>query len=202
MLYEIATLQVTLFAVPDVLGPLESYTAGAPGRLLGCWETEHGEIFGRLLVLRGFEDAAELARERERLLTSADPFGIGDHLDHFTVETYRMFPFLPDVTPGAYGGVYEFRTYHLKLGGLNPTMSGWRKAVPERTRMYPLTAAMYGLDGIPRITHIWPFPDLNARLEIRKESYDRGIWPPENGPQNIAHATSSIGIPTAISPLH
>ncbi|MEK8173856.1 NIPSNAP family protein [Streptomyces sp. M19] len=52
----------------------------------------------------------------------------------------------------------------------------------------------------PRITHIWPFPDLNARLEIRGESYARDLAP-ENGPENIAHATSTIALPTPISPL-
>jgi hypothetical protein len=28
-----------------------------------------------------------------------------------------------------------------------------------------------------------------------------GIWPPPNGPQNIAYAWSTISIPTRISPL-
>ncbi|GAA2299761.1 NIPSNAP family protein [Streptomyces violaceusniger] len=203
MLYELATLSLKLYSVPKALSALETYTTrdAIGGRLLGCWEPEHGEIVGRLLLLRGFEGAGELAEERRRVLGSSDPFGIGEHLTGFQVESYAPFPFLPPVEPGEYGSVYEFRTYDLKVGGLAPTMAGWEAAVPERTRLYPLTTAMYGLDGVPRITHIWPFPDLNARLEIRRESYERGIWPPENGPENIAHATSTIALPTPISPL-
>ncbi|KAA9148182.1 NIPSNAP family protein [Amycolatopsis acidicola] len=201
MIYELATLSLRLRSVPRALSGIEAATTKAPGTLLGCWETEIGEIITRLLVLRGFESAEELAEERRRQLFSADPFGIGEDLTGMRLETYEKFPFLPDVRPGKYGSVYEFRTYELKMGGLAPTMEGWREAVPERTRMYPLTITMYALDGVPRITHIWPFPDLNARLDIRRESYERGIWPPRNGPESIDRATSTIALPTAISPL-
>ncbi|HVV13647.1 NIPSNAP family protein [Amycolatopsis sp.] len=201
MIYELATLSLRLRSVPRALPRIEAATSAAPGRLLGCWETEIGEIVTRLLVLRGFESAAELAEERRGQLFSADPFGIGEDLTGLRLETYEKFPFLPDVEPGEYGSVYEFRTYELTIGGLPPTIDGWRAAVPGRTAMYPLTVAMYGLDGAPRITHIWPFPDLNARLEIRRESYERGIWPPRNGPESIRRATSTIALPTEISPL-
>jgi hypothetical protein len=202
MLYELTTLALKVYSVPRALPLLESYTTSADGKLLGCWETEHGVIVGRLLLLREFADTRQLMAERQRVLTSADPFGIGEHLESFEVQTYAQFPFLPPVEPGEYGSVYEFRTYQLKIGGLTPTMAGWKDAVPERTKMYPLTTAMYGLDGIPRITHIWPFPSLDERLAIRRESYERGIWPPRNGPENIAHATSTIAFPTPFSPLH
>jgi hypothetical protein len=204
MLFELATLSLRLRSTPKALHGIEGYTTtpSTKGKLLGCWETEIGEIVTRLLVLRGFDTAQELADERRRILTSSDPFRIGEHLTGIRLETYEPFPFLPDVTPGAYGSVYEFRTYELTIGGLTPTMEGWQDAVPERTALYPLTVAMYGLDGAPRITHIWPYPDLNERAAIRKESYDRGIWPPRNGPENIQRATSTIALPAPISPLH
>ncbi|WP_435121218.1 NIPSNAP family protein [Amycolatopsis thermoflava] len=203
MLYELTELALKLRAVPEALPALESYTtdSAAGGTLLGCWETEHGVIVGRLLLLREFADAGALAAERQRILTSSDPFGIGEHLESFRVCSYAPFPFLPPVRTGQFGGVYEFRTYRLKVGGLGPTMAGWEAALPERTKLYPLTTAMYALDGAPRITHIWPFPSLDERLAIRRESYERGIWPPENGPENIAHATSTIAIPVPFSPL-
>lgn len=203
MLYELTKLALKLYTVPKALPALEAYTTTRTthGRLLGCWETEHGVIVGRLLLLREFDDAAALDAERQQILTSTNPFGIGEYLESFEVESYAQFPFLPAIQTGQYGNVYEFRTYQLKVGGLTPTMAGWEAALPERTKLSPLTAAMYGLDGVPRITHIWPFPSLNERLEIRRTSYERGIWPPHNGPENIAHATSTIAFPTAFSPL-
>lgn len=204
MLYELTKLAFKLYTVPTALPALEAYitTGTTRGRLLGCWETEHGIIVGRVLLLREFDDAAALAEERRQVLTSTNPFGVGEHLESFEVETYTQFPFLPAIQTGRYGDVYEFRTYKLKIGGLTPTMAGWEAALPERTQLAPLTTAMYGLDGTPRITHIWPFPNLNERLAIRRDSYERRIWPPRNGPENIAHATSTIAIPTSFSPLH
>ncbi|MBB5158958.1 NIPSNAP family protein [Saccharopolyspora phatthalungensis] len=203
MKYELATLDLQqIWDVPKALPRLEAYTAASSGVLLGCWETDIGEIGGRLLVLRSFEHDDDLLAERRRVLTSPDPFGIGEHLRGFAVSSYEAFPFLPPVESGEFGSVYEFRTYELKIGGLTPTMEGWRDAVPARTEMYPLTVAMYALDGVPRITHIWPFRDLNDRLAIRRESYRKGIWPPKGGPENIARATSTIAIPTPFSPLH
>jgi hypothetical protein len=203
LLYELATLVMKPSTIPLSLTALQTYTTNEAtgGQLLGCWETEHGVIVNQLLTLRGFPDAEALWKERTRLMLSPDPFGIGDNISSFTVESYAPFSFIPPVQPGAYGTVYEFRTYHLKVGGLAPTMAGWQKALPERTKLYPLITNMYALDGAPRITHIWPFPSLNERLAIRREAVERGIWPPENGPENIAFATSTIAIPTAISPL-
>ncbi|ANS32234.1 NIPSNAP family containing protein (plasmid) [Rhodococcus opacus] len=202
MLYELATLSFKLNTLQQALTAIEEYTNDATaGRLLGCWETEHGVIVGKLLLLRSFDDTRMLELERKRLLSSSNPFGVGEHLEAFRAESYAPFLFLPQIEPGSYGSVYEFRTYHLKTGGLMPTIAGWEAAVPERIKLHPLTTAMYGLDGIPRITHIWPFPDLNERLAIRRRAAQQGIWPPKNGPENIAHATSTIAIPTRISPL-
>lgn len=204
MLYELATLSLKWNTVAAALPRLQDYTdsPATAGSLLGCWETEHGVIITRLVVLRCFENAAALDDERERLFRSANPFGIGEFLESFTAETYRQFPFLDQpIRPGNYGSVYEIRTYHLKIGGLEPTMAGWAKAAPERVKLFPLTTVMYALDGRPRITHIWPFPSLNDRLAIRRTAVETGIWPPPNGPENIAHATSTIAMPTSISPL-
>ncbi|HEY3480071.1 MAG TPA: NIPSNAP family protein, partial [Streptomyces sp.] len=90
MFYELTHLALKLYTVPRALPALEDYAtnAAARGRLLGCWETEHGEIVGRVLLLREFEDAGALAEERRRILASANPFGVGEHLDSFTVSSY------------------------------------------------------------------------------------------------------------------
>ena len=52
---------------------------------------------GRLFVLRGFADAAELAAERKRALFSANPFGAAEVLTGLEMDSYAPFPFLPPV---------------------------------------------------------------------------------------------------------
>jgi hypothetical protein len=202
MLYEFATLSFHPLNTGKVTAGAEAYVTGAEarGQLLGCWTTDIGEL-GRMFVLRGFADAEELAAERQRALFSSNPFGAGDVLTGLEMDSYAPFPYLPPVKPGKFGKVYEFRTYHLKPGGLPPTMAAWETALPARTKLSPLLINMYTLDGAPRITHIWPYASLDARAAIRTEAVATGIWPPKNAPQHLSALTSTIGMPTAASPL-
>jgi hypothetical protein len=202
MLYEFATLSFHPLNAGTATAGAQAYVTGteAKGQLLGCWTTDIGAL-GRMVVLRGFADATELAAERKRALFSANPFGAAEVLTGLEMDSYAPFPFLPPVVPGKYGKVYEFRTYHLKPGGLQPTMAAWEAALPERRKLSPLIINMYALDGAPRITHIWPYASLDARAAIRADSVAQGIWPPKNAPEQFFEVTSMIGHPTAASPL-
>jgi hypothetical protein len=100
------------------------------------------------------------------------------------------------------GGIYEFRTYHLKPGGLPPTLAGWKKAIePAREYTSHLAINMYALDGPPRITHIWGFESLEERAALRAKFYAAGLWPPQGGPEQILEATSTIALSEDSSPL-
>ena len=203
MLYEIATLRIGLGTAQTVVAGIDAYVKApeAKGALLGCWMSEIGAL-NEVLVLRGFTDAAELAAERKRALGSTNPFGCGEALVGLSFDSYAPFPFLPPVETGAFGNVYEIRTYRLKHGGVEPTIAAWQAAIPARVKLSPLVVAMYALDGPPRFTHIWPFSSLDARAAIRADSVKQGIWPPKGGPAWLTgDMQSTIALPTAISPL-
>jgi hypothetical protein len=202
MLYELTTLSFHPLRAAKASAGARAYIGDtdARGEFLGSWMTDIGTI-GRLLILRGFEDPDDLRKERERALMSADPFGAGDVVTAVEMDSYAPFPFLPAIRPGAYGKVYEFRTYKLKPGGLRPTIAAWQAAMPAREKLSPLVINMYALDGAPRITHIWPYSSLNARADIRAKSYADGIWPPKGAPEQFYEANSLIAMPEAGSPL-
>ena len=175
--------------------------AEAKGALLGCWVSDIGQL-NQIYVLRGFADDAELRAERTRAFGTSNPFGCGEILTSMELDSYAPFPFLPPVTPGKFGAVYEIRTYRLKLGGMPPTIAAWQAAVPERIKLSPLVVAMTALDGPPRFTHIWPYPSLDARAVIRADAVAKGIWPPKGGPEWLTgDMHSTIALPAAISPL-
>jgi hypothetical protein len=202
-IYELTTLSCPLLSVPEAWTGARAFIGegDAAGELLGCWRTEIGQL-GRLLLLRGFETAEELAGERRRALVSVDPFHAGGVVTALSMDSYAPFPFLPPVQPGPMGGIYEFRTYHLKPGGLPPTLAGWEKAIkPAREYTSHLVINMYALDGPPRITHIWGFESLEQRAALRAKFYAAGLWPPQGGPEQIAEATSTIALPEDSSPL-
>jgi hypothetical protein len=201
--YELVTLSLPLLSASQVSQNARAWAAApeATGSVLGCWRTEIGTL-GRLLILRGFESADALDRERRRALLSSNPFNAGGVVTALEMDSYVPFPFLPPVTAGAQGKVYEFRTYRLKPGGLPPTLAGWEQAIgPAHAYTAHLVINMYALNGAPRITHIWRFMSLEERASLRAKAYAAGVWPPKGGPENILEATSTIALPETWAPL-
>jgi hypothetical protein len=203
MRYELATLTIKFGTAPTVIPAIDSYVKdpSAEGTLLGCWLMDIGEL-NQIVVLRSFADDATLAVERLRALNTTNPFYCGDNLTAMQLDAYAPFHWMAPVKPGAYGSVYEIRSYKLKHGGVPATMALWEKAVPARAKLSPLLLAMYALDGAPRYTHIWPYQSLAARSAIRAEAVATGVWPPKGGPEWLTgEMRNMIGLPTAISPL-
>ncbi len=204
MLYELSTLSCQLLDQDTVSADAHCWVSSpnAVGRLLGAWRTEIGEL-SRIVILRSFEQAEEMRHERERALMNPKPFGIGNVEAQLSMESYALFPFLPDVEPSAFGDFYEIRRYRLKPAGIAPTLAAWEQAVgPAKAYTSHLVANMYALDGPPRIAHIWGFSSLEERMALRKQHYAEGLWPPKGGPEQIEAATSTICIPEPWSPLH
>ena len=157
MQYELTTLSCLLLEQDAVSAGAHRWVTdpGTAGRLLGAWRSEIGEL-GQIVVLRGFDEIDELQQERRRALMSGGPFNIGgDHVG-LSMETYELFPFLPEIEPSTRGRFYEFRRYWLMPAGIAPTIAAWEQAVgPAEAYTSHLVANMYATDGPPRIAHIW-----------------------------------------------
>ena len=203
MYYELATLTLRLGSTPEASAAVRDYVHGdgACGELLGCWFSDIGEL-NQIVLLRSFTEREELQAERRRALFSANPFGCADWLTNFEMHSYAPFPWMPPVRPGKLGPIYEIRTYELRPGGLQPTLDAWEAALPARTAISPCVAAIYALDGAPRVTHIWPAPSLDARAQARAAAVEQGIWPPKGGPAWLTtRMRSNIVRPFDFSPL-
>lgn len=207
MYYELATLTLPFGTAPQAAAGVKAFAEapGAQGELLGCWTTEIGPL-NRMIVLRGFTDAAQLAAEDARVLQSASPYGCAETGATFERHGYRGFPWMAPVRPSAESGirgpVYEIRTYCFQPGGAQPTIDLWQQFVPERVKISPCVIAMTALAGAPRFTNIWAYPSLDARVKARAEAVGKGIWPPKGGPAYLTtDMTSTIALATAVSPL-
>jgi hypothetical protein len=201
MFYELTTLRTVIFGAGKAAAGIESWLERGAGKLHGAWFSDIGQL-NEVYLLRGYEEAGEMLEERERLARAGNPFGCLDHLIGYEVESYRPLDFVGPVTPGAFGPVYEIRTYGMKLNGLMPTMEKWQAALPRRAEYSPCTIAMYGIDGAPRLTQIWPYPSLEARSAARGTSVADGNWPPKGGPDWLTpDMRSTIAMPMTFSPL-
>jgi NIPSNAP len=202
MLYELALLDVHASVAPEVAKGVAAWAAEDPkGQLLGMFQADIGQL-NQMYVLRGFQNANDLSAERQRALLSAAPFNAGSHLTGLTMETYAPFPYLPPIKPGAFGGVYEFRAYTLKPGGVPGVVNLWESWMPARVAVSPLVVAMYALDGTPRFVHVWPYADTAVRGKTRAECVSKGIWPPKGTAPWLQSMRSTITVPLPGSPLH
>jgi hypothetical protein len=195
MIYELVTIRCLPLQLEAVSAAARKESAGElRARLLGAWRSEIGELF-QLKLLRAYDTLDAYENAHEQALHSPTPYGVDNASVSVRSERYKAFPFLPDVRPAQRGQFYEFRTYHLKPGGLSPTLAGWEKAItPAKALTEHLLIAMYALDGPPRITHIWEFASLEQRGVLRAEHFRNGTWPPEGAREQIQQAASTIYI--------
>lgn len=207
MYYELATMTLPFGSAGQAATHVQAYASApeAQGELLGCWFTDIG-VLNQMVVLRGFATLDALQAERDRTQKYGNPFGCGEIFQTLEQHSYKGFPWMKPVRPSAESGitgpVYEIRTYGIRTGGVQPTIDLWQQAVPARDKLSPCVVAMVALDGPLRFTNIWAYDSLNARSQIRAEAVAQGIWPPKGGPAHLTtHMTSTIAMPTAVSPL-
>jgi hypothetical protein len=198
--YDVTAITVRPNTQTKALTALEKTVAKSPG-LLACWYSDIGAL-NRVMMIRGIADAAANLEEREALLASGNPFGIGDLIISMEMDTYTAFDFLPAMAPAALGPCYEVRRYVFKPDGIAPTIDLWRKWVPGRTTISPLLTAMVSASGeVARFMHIWPYKTLDERARLRAKSIADGVWPPPDGPEQFLTMQNDIYMPAPFSPL-
>jgi hypothetical protein len=203
MIYDVTIITVRPGLHPDALARLQGqdFGGGRAGDLLACWYSELGAL-NQILFIHACDDEAKLSSQRAATLQSKDPFGMADLIVGMTLDTYVSFPFMPPMTPGRYGPIYEVRTYALKPDRLAKTIELWRDSVPGRNTISPLLAAMYSVTGPAiRFMHIWPYASLDERQRLRTKAVVDGVWPPPNGPEQLLAQQADIFLPAEFSPM-
>jgi hypothetical protein len=199
-LYDVTTITVRPGTHPQALAVLGNSLA-RDADLLACWYSEIGAI-NQILLIRKVADCATTIDARLAALTAVNPFGLGQFITAMAMDTYVAFDFIAPMQPGEFGPCYEVRNYVLKPDGLAPTIELWRKAVPGRSTVSPLLAAMTSVTGaVTRFMHIWPYKSLDERARLRDKAVADGVWPPPGGPGHLAAQQVDIYLPASFSPL-
>jgi len=202
--YDVTVIGVRPGTHPQALGILGKSlgkSLAGDASLLACWYSDIGAVNQILLIRRATDTAAAIAA-RLAVLGSASPFDIGDMITGMTMDTYVSFDFMPPMRPGDFGPCYEVRNYVLKPDGLAPTIELWRKAVPGRSKVSPLLAAMTSVTGaVTRFMHIWPYRSFDERARLRDKAVADGVWPPPGGPSHLVSQQVDIYLPAPFSPL-
>lgn len=203
MPYDVTIVTVKPNRHMDALKGIEPWLKANPRRaeFLACLYCDIGDL-NQIMLLHRYGSEADLAADREGVARDANPFGCLELTERRSSNTFHQFPFLPPVTAGSYGPIFEIRTYVLKPTGLPPTIAAWEKSAPARQKLSPILAAMYSTTGeVTRFMHIWPYPDLVTRAQTRKTAIETGVWPPPGGPDQLLAMHNDIYLPAAFSPI-
>lgn len=115
-----------------------------------------------------------------------------------------MHPRLPFKAPEGEGHVYEYRNYRLKTGKAAEWMKNFQEIMPTREKYSPNVCAWVAEAPEPNeVSHLWVYPDVNTRLEIRAKvaaDPEWGKFLPKSGPL-MNEMNSTLLIPAPFSPL-
>ena len=170
--------------------------------LTAFWHTEIGPL-NEIIHVWGYRDLAERARIRAEAAKDANwPPKIREFVVDQEVEVVTPFPFVPEITPGTMGPIFEIRRYSLTPGSLPGVMKRWEGAIGERAKLSPLVlAGGVEFGGANRFIHIWAYKSMDQRLQVREQARKAGIWPPPGGGDELLAQSNKIVMPSSFSPL-
>jgi hypothetical protein len=111
-------------------------------------------------------------------------------------------PFMRALPSGALGKIYEMRVYTAKVGKMSDVIRVWSPVVADREKLSPLAACWYtDLGPLSLWIHVWAYPDLNTRTQVRAEANKLDTWPPPTR-EFLDSQENKILVPADFSPLH
>lgn len=177
------------------------------GKLEGYWSTEIGPL-NQVMHLWSYRDFDERTRLRAEL--AKNPRW---HKEY----TPLIYPLLmrqdirllnairEPVAPASTGNIYEFRNYRAKTGGaVTQWLNAFTAALPAREKYSKIVGLWQTEAGQPNeVSHIWAYPDLNARAEARANALKDPAWKEFLGKSGglLEEMHSTIMLPAPHSPL-
>lgn len=204
MIYEIRTYQIAPGSLAEVekrFGDAYEYRKKY-SELSAFLHTEIGPL-NEIVHIWGYRDLAERARIRGEAAKDPNwPPKVQEFIRAMRSEIVTPFAFLPDVTPGRVGPIFELRYYTLKPGKLPEVAKGWEEKIPERVKMSPLVLAGGVEFGTANgFVHIWAYKSLDQRMQVREEARKKGVWPPPGGGDRLLTQETKILLPASWSPM-
>ncbi|KDQ31169.1 hypothetical protein PLEOSDRAFT_1036108 [Pleurotus ostreatus PC15] len=126
------------------------------------------------------------------------------HLNSRASQLTQEFAFFPTTPPQEKGGVFELRSYQLKPGTLLEWENTWRKGIEARKKFVAPVGAWFSQVGrLHQVHHMWQYPSLQKRKEMREEAWQIDGWADtvSKTAQLAKFMDSFILVPLKFSPL-
>lgn len=176
------------------------------GKLEGYWITEIGPL-NQVMHLWSYADLNERQRLRGEL--GRNSRWVNDYVPLIRAKLVRqdirlLHSEIGPIAPEKPGNIYEFRNYRLVPGGAPKWHALLKEALPAREKYSKIVGAWTTEAGQPNeICHMWAYPSLNARGEIRAKAMQDPAWQEfiRKDLPLIEEMHSTIMLPAAHSPL-
>ena len=168
--------------------------------LAGAWHTEIGPLF-QMIELWPYENEQHYTEVTRSVAADGGwPPSQGDLIMRSELEILTPTPWSRDLRGAAekVGPIFELRIYQARAGGIPTLIERWGPKVAGREALSPLLGNWHTPSG--KWIHLWPYPDLAARVATRARAVEEKIWPPAAGDAMLTQE-SWILLPTAFSPL-
>jgi hypothetical protein len=211
MIYELRTYTVKPGTIGDMVKAASTVSRDIRGnnygKLEGYWFTEIGPL-NQVMHLWSYSDFAERARLRTELAKNPRWTSEYTPLIHplLVRQDIRLLNAVrAPVAPETSGNIYEFRNYRAKTGGaVRKWLDAFTAALPAREKYSKIVGLWHTEAGQPNeACHLWAYPSLNARAEIRANVQKDPAWQEflKIGPPLLEEMHSTIMLPAPHSPL-
>lgn len=176
------------------------------GKLEGYWLTELGPL-NQVMHLWSYENFNE--RQRLRAELGKNERWVNEYLPQLLPHLVRqdirlMEAVLPLKPPTGTGNVYEYRNYRVAPGKARTWAKQFAEIMPVREKYSANVCAWVTDSGQPNeVSHLWAYPSLNERSEIRGRVAADPQWQgflKISGPM-LEQMHSTVMLPAAHSPL-
>ncbi|KAJ1950625.1 hypothetical protein EC988_004322, partial [Linderina pennispora] len=176
-------------------------------KLVGSWTTDIGELDTAVHIWE-YQGYPALTQAYKELKTDETYGELQRQLAQLLVKRRSQvmleFQFWPTHPPVEKGGVYELRSYTLKPGTLLEWEQNWRVGVEcRRHHEEPMGAWFSQLGVLNQVHHLWQYPDLQVRKQVREDAWSENGWPETvlNTVPLIQEMSSRIMLPMPFSSL-
>ncbi|KAH8099830.1 NIPSNAP-domain-containing protein [Cristinia sonorae] len=148
-------------------------------KLTGSWETVVGEqdTFYHILEYEnydGYDKTVAKIRNSEYIKAYNKMI---PYLNSRSSSLCQEFNFFPTAPPHTEGGVFELRRYQLKPGTLLEWEHTWRRGIEARRKFVEPVGAWFSQIGrLHEVYHLWQYPDLKTRKELRDQAWRLDGW--------------------------
>ena len=210
MIHELRTYTLRPGSVPMVVknsGEISRrIRANNYGRLEGYWFTDIGPL-NQVMHLWSYDDLN--TRQRLRQALGENKEWVNEYLPlilpHLMKQEIRLLqPLRPLGTVPSEGNVYEYRYYRCRVGAVKQWAKQFIDALPAREKHSPNLGAWITEAGQPNeVSHLWVYPNLNARAEARSAATEDPEWGAflSKAPEMLEETHTTILLPAPFSPL-